>query len=201
MVPIAPRPVHRDRVRGIARRRARSRRTSTASTARTASTVGAVAWVQLGGGTALPATGGASRHLRPSASPTGTPDAWDVLPAVRSVLITRRAVRLTTRRSSRANPSRGGDAKPRTSTRRPPGCRPRAAISPRGREGVDSEGEPGALHVDRHGDRRDGSDGGRWDPVELAVKTKLSSGYLRLLMALMTVASSALVLQAGQRWH
>ena len=32
------------------------------------------------------------------------------------------------------------------------------------------------------------------------MKTTFKVGYLRILIALMTIASSALVLEAGQRW-
>ena len=35
----------------------------------------------------------------------------------------------------------------------------------------------------------------------LAVKTIFKATYLRILIALMTLASFAFVLEAGQRWH
>ena len=34
----------------------------------------------------------------------------------------------------------------------------------------------------------------------MTMKTTFKGGYLRILIALMTIVSSALVLEAGQRW-
>ena len=36
--------------------------------------------------------------------------------------------------------------------------------------------------------------------LAMTMKTTVKVGYLRILIALMTIASSALVLEAGQRW-
>ena len=63
------------------------------------------------------------------------------------------------------------------------------------------EGDPGALHVGRHGARRHGPDRWRWRSVVLAMKNILKATYFRLLLTAMALASSALVLEAGQRWR
>ena len=36
--------------------------------------------------------------------------------------------------------------------------------------------------------------------LAMTMKTTFKGGYLRVLIALMTIASSVLVLEAGQRW-
>ena len=68
-------------------------------------------------------------------------------------------------------------------------------------KGEISEGDPGALHLGSHGARRHGPDRRRWRSVVLAMKDIIKAGYFRLLLTVMALASSALVLEAGQRWR
>ena len=68
-------------------------------------------------------------------------------------------------------------------------------------KGEFSEGDPGALHVGRHGAWCHGPDRWRRRSVVLAMKDIIKAGYFRLLLTVMALASSALVLEAGQRWR
>ena len=63
------------------------------------------------------------------------------------------------------------------------------------------EGDPGALHVGCHGARRDGFDRRRRRPVVVAMKNIIKATYFRMLLTVMALASSALVIEAGQRWR
>jgi hypothetical protein len=101
--------------------------------------------------------------------------------------------------SSRANPPRGGDAKPGISSR-PPGRRSQSEPYPLKGE-TDREGEPGALHLGADAARIDGAVRRRRDPVGLVLNAMFKAQAFRVILALMTLASSALVIQAGQRWH
>jgi hypothetical protein len=47
----------------------------------------------------------------------------------------------------------------------------------------------------------DGADGRCRDAVELAMKNVFKAQAFRILMALSTLASSALVIEAGHRWR
>lgn len=49
--------------------------------------------------------------------------------------------------------------------------------------------------------RRETSHGRRRNPLVLAMKATFRAGYLRIGLALMTLASFAYVLEAGQRWR
>src|SRR5262245_29114738 len=75
----------------------------------------------------------------------------------------------------------------------------RSAVHPKW-ERENCEGDPGALHLGRHGARRHGPDARRWRSVVLAMKDIIKAGYFRLLLTVMALASSALVLEARQRW-
>jgi hypothetical protein len=68
-------------------------------------------------------------------------------------------------------------------------------------ERENSEGDPGALHLGRHGAWRHGPDRWRWRSVVVAMKDIIKATYFRLLLTVMALASSALVLEAGQRWR
>jgi hypothetical protein len=83
---------------------------------------------------------------------------------------------------------------------RPPGRRSQSETHPI-QKGENCEGEPGALHLGVDASGVNGID--RWcrDPVVLAMKNRFKAQGFRMLLALMTLASSALVLEAGQRWH
>jgi hypothetical protein len=63
------------------------------------------------------------------------------------------------------------------------------------------EGEPGALHVGPDDHRIVGPDSRRRNAVELAMKQMFSGLTIRLFLVLMTLASSSLVIEAGQRWR
>jgi len=63
------------------------------------------------------------------------------------------------------------------------------------------EGEPGALHLGSHASCIDGPHRRRRDSVGLVtMKTIFKAQTIRVILALMTLASSALVIQAGHRW-
>ena len=63
------------------------------------------------------------------------------------------------------------------------------------------EGEPGALHLGRHAPGSNGPHHRRWDAVGLlVVKQAFKALWFRAILAMMWLASSALVVEAGQRW-
>jgi len=63
------------------------------------------------------------------------------------------------------------------------------------------EGEPGALHLGADAPGIDGPHRRRRDPVGLVtMKTIFRAQAIRGILALLMLASSALVIQAGHRW-
>jgi hypothetical protein len=69
------------------------------------------------------------------------------------------------------------------------------------RKGARCEGETGTFDLGPDAPRGDGADHRRWDAVGLAMKVYVRGQSFRLILALLTLASSALVIEAGQRWH
>jgi hypothetical protein len=67
-------------------------------------------------------------------------------------------------------------------------------------EREDREGEPGALHLGADASRIDGPHRWCWDSVVLAMKNVFKAQAFRMILALATLASSALVIEAGHRW-
>ena len=82
------------------------------------------------------------------------------------------------------------------------GDRPAAdrRATPQPVKGKYREGEPGALHLGAHASGIDGADNRSRNPVVLAMKTIFKAQAFRMILALMTLASSALVMEAGHRW-
>ena len=72
--------------------------------------------------------------------------------------------------------------------------------TPQLRKGSSSEVDPGALHRRGGAARVHGADGRRRDSV-VVMKGLIKAQAFRLIIAVMTLASSALVLEAGQRWR
>jgi hypothetical protein len=66
--------------------------------------------------------------------------------------------------------------------------------------GVTSEGEPGALHLERRDPRGNGPLSRRLDALVDVMKNLVKAQAFRALVALTMLASSALILEAGQRW-
>jgi hypothetical protein len=69
------------------------------------------------------------------------------------------------------------------------------------RKGDTREGEPGALHLGVDAAGVDGVDHWCRDSVALAMKNVFKAQAFRIVMAPSALASSALVIEAGQRWH
>jgi hypothetical protein len=68
------------------------------------------------------------------------------------------------------------------------------------RKGSSREGDPGALHRCGHAVGVYGADTWRGHSVGM-MKETLTAQAWRLYRIVLVLASSALVLQAGQRWH
>ena len=62
------------------------------------------------------------------------------------------------------------------------------------------EADPGTLHLRGGAARVHGPDGGRGNPV-VVMKNIVKAQAFRFWIAVMMLASSAIVLEAGQRWR
>ena len=67
-------------------------------------------------------------------------------------------------------------------------------------KGIDRERQTGAFHLGRDGPGLPGAQRRGGDAVGLVVKTIFKAQTFRIVLVLGTLASSALVIEAGQRW-
>ena len=100
-----------------------------------------------------------------------------------------------------ANPSRGGDAKPGTSLHREAARLPKAQRYVRISEREICEDDPGTAVAGHHDAGRHGVDRRRRNAVAGLMKDLIRNAQIRLFLALTSLASLALVVEAGQRWQ
>jgi hypothetical protein len=68
-------------------------------------------------------------------------------------------------------------------------------------KGFDREVEVGTFDLGHHDPGIPGPERGRRDALGLVVRAVVRAKAFRIALVLMTLASSAIVIEAGQRWH